>query len=279
MYKLGLSTQSGENLTEEYFKSLAEAGIKATEISVNDNLCRTLDYEKIKEWADKWEIELWSFHLPFWPFDKIDISAPSLASDTVKYLSTYIEKASKIGIRNFIIHASGEPIENSDRPVRMQTAKNSLKALATFAEEKGARILVENLPRTCLGKNSSEIIELISVHPALEACFDTNHLLGENYVNFIHVLGKNIKSTHISDYDFKDERHWLPGEGEIDWQRLITALDEVGYYGPWLYEIDYKAPWTITRERDLVPKDFKANADNLFSGNKPVKLGIPKENL
>ena len=56
------------------------------------------------------------------------------------------------------------------------------------------------LPRTCLGNCSNEIAELISVDSSLGICFDTNHLLIENPINFINKLGNRIVTLHISDY-------------------------------------------------------------------------------
>lgn len=275
--RVGLSTP--DFITEQLFCDMQNAGITDMEISVSKELSEELDYEKIEEWSKKYSVNLWSFHLPFWPFSEIDISKPEIARKSVEYLKGYIDKASKIGVDKFIIHASGEPIEDGERGVRMETAKKSLCALATYAAERGACVLVENLPRTCLGRNSSEILELLGAHKDLKACFDTNHLLGQDYVDFIHAIGKNIATTHISDYDFKDERHWLPGEGKIDWQRLIGALADVGYDEMWLYEIGLKASWTITRDRDLNIEDFAQNARVLFEGKTPAPLGTPKSDL
>ena len=183
MYKIGLSTPSNEELTEELFKSCTEAGISHIEISVSNELSKKLDYEKIKEWADKYGITLWSFHLPFWPFSEIDVSKPEIADCTVEYLKTYVDKASKIGIDKFIIHASGEPIDECERTVRMETAKKSLATLAEYAKERGALIAVENLPRTCLGRNSSDIKELLSADERLRVCFDTKTLQHHNKQN------------------------------------------------------------------------------------------------
>lgn len=279
MYKIGLSTPSNEELTEELFKSCAEAGISHIEISVSNELSKKLDYEKIKEWADKYGITLWSFHLPFWPFSEIDVSKPEIADCTVEYLKTYIDKASKIGIDKFIIHASGEPINEGERAVRMETAKKSLATLAEYAKERGALIAVENLPRTCLGRNSSDIKELLLAHPSLVSCFDTNHLLAKDFGEYIDEIGDKIITLHVSDYDFVNERHWLPYEGKIDWQKMLKKLASIGYTGVWLYELDLTAPPTISRERTLTVKDFADNAAAVFSGVTPKFLGTPKENL
>lgn len=279
MYEIGLSTPSNEVISEELFEKMSKAGIKYSEISVSDKLLRETNLCQVFEWAQKWGVSIWSLHLPFYPFKEYDISKPELAEKTVEYLEGYIKQGTALGIKKYIIHASGEPIADEERALRMETAKKSLYTLAEIARIRGSKILVENLPRTCLGRDSSDILELISAHPSLEVVFDTNHLLSEDLIEFIHVLGKKIKSTHISDYDFKDERHWLPGEGKIDWQKLYGALNEVGYEGPWLYEIDLDAPWTITRDRRLEMSDFVNNANQVFKGETPAPLGTPKENL
>lgn len=279
MYKLGLSS-CDKKISDELFKSYKENGIEYIEISVSSiDQSKALDFDLIDTLSKKYGITLWSFHLPFAPFEKIDISRKELAEFSVSYCKELIERASKIGIKTFIVHASGEPIEEDKRAERMEMAKKSLFELASFAEKFGATIAVEDLPRTCLGRSASDVVELISAHENLRACFDTNHLLSEDFSHFIHTLGDKIVTTHISDYDYVNERHWLPGEGKIDWQKMLGDLKAVGYNGPWLYEIDFRCPKTIIRERDLTCEDFAKNAREVFE-NKPITIiSRPKEGL
>ncbi len=185
----------------------------------------------MKYLSEKYNIKLWSFHFPFMPFNEIDISNPALAEHSVELLTEYMRRASETGIKTFVIHASGEPIADDDRKALMDCAKNSLRQLAERASELGCVIAVEDLLRTCLGNCSNDMLELISAHGALRICFDTNHLLGEDIVDFIHRVGDKIVTIHASDYDFINERHWLPGEVKIDWITLISVLEEVGYSG------------------------------------------------
>ena len=116
---------------------------------------------------------------------------------------------------------------------------------------------MEDLPRTCLGNCSAEILELLTADPSLTVCFDTNHLLGEPIADFVRAVGKKIETLHVSDYDFCNERHWLPYEGKVNWVELVEALEEVGYNGVWMYEIGFKASKNIDRDRDLNFDDFK----------------------
>ena len=271
MYEIGLSTPGFVN--EQLFCDMAKAGIKHMEVSVDKQKSEQLDYGKLKEWSLKYGVNLWSFHLPFWPFDEIDISSPAIAEKTVSYLMGFIRKASEIGINKFVIHASGEPIKEEDRSFRMDIAKNSLYLLCEEAKKYGSVICVEDLPRTCLGRSSKDVLELLTAHPDLKVCFDTNHLLDEKITDFIYAIGDKIVTTHISDYDFNNERHWLPGEGDIDWLSLISALEDVNFNGVWLYEINLDCPWTIKRERNLTCEDFVNNANTIFNGKVPFSVG------
>ena len=97
-------------------------------------------------------------------------------------------------------------------------------------------------------------------------------------MDFVRAVGKKIVTTHVSDYDFVDEKHWLPGEGKVDWQALVQALKDVGYNGPWLYEIGFECPNTLWRERDLTCEDFANNAAEIFENRPPHVLSKLKSN-
>lgn len=269
MYKIGLSS-CGKIINEELFESYRRAGITAMEISMNVEDYDGIDYEAIERLAAGSGIELWSYHLPF-DYVRIDLSRRETCESTIRYFEGLIEKASGIGIKRFVVHPSSEPISDADRPERLKCSAESLAVLADVAKKYGAVIAVENLPRTCLGKDSDEIAKLISENDALGVCFDTNHLLSEGQVDFVRRIGNRIITTHVSDYDRTDEKHWLPGEGVSDWQGILKALEDIHYDGIWLYEIGPVCPKTIIRDRDLTCEDFARNANELFE-NKPITI-------
>jgi sugar phosphate isomerase/epimerase len=278
--RLALST-CGTPITAELMSAHKDAGINTIEVSVgNMELASALDFHNARELADEYGVELWSLHLPFLPFNVIDPSNPTIADYTVEYFCSLINKAVEIGIKVFVVHPSGEPIAESDRATRLACAKKSLAALAEYAAAKGAVIAVEDLPRTCLGRDSSDILELISAHPDLRVCFDTNHLLGEKIADFIANVGDKIITTHVSDYDEKNERHWLSGEGVIDWKALKDALIAVGYDGPWLYELGLSGSTsTIDRERRLEYSDFGRNYGEIMADLPITLIGKGKTDL
>ena len=276
MLKIGVSGGCVE-LTEENLAKMSKAGITAVELSSSPVFQSEADYGILKKTAEKYGVELWSCHLPFYPFEDFDIS--TLERDArkkiVEYHGELIKKAADVGIDKFVIHPSGEPIEESERADRLNCAMESLSVLAEIAQKSGGTVAVEDLPRTCLGRDTDELCKLVSADDRLRVCFDMNHLLYDDNVEFIKALGEKIITVHVSDYDFTNERHWLPGEGKNPWDAIYNGLKEVGYNGVWMYELRLEAPKTILRPRDLTFEDIYNNAQAIFRGEAPLPLGVP----
>ena len=274
MFRIGRSTSSAV-VDEELFRKYAEGGIEWMEVSLTKAACLEQDHTLFARWAKEYNVNLWSYHLPFGIGRGLDISLDRLQKDTIEMFSELIKKAASIGIEKMIMHPSGEPIAEEERPERIKRAQESLSILAPVAASCGAVICVEELPRTCLGRNSSDMLALLSADERLRSCFDTNHLLNEDPLEYIAKVGSKIVTTHVSDYDFVDERHWLPGVGQIYWYALSDALKNVGFDGVWMYELGFENTKKITRERLLTCEDYVRNAKEIFA-KAPITL-IPHE--
>ena len=276
--RFGMSSCGFQDLSEENFEGLQKSGVEELEISLRFNKYENFNYKMTQKRAEKFGINLWSFHLPFQPFETNNISSmdEDVRNNSIHLQSEYIKKAGDIGIGIFVIHPSAEPNREEDRQILLENASNSLIKLADVAESAGGIIAVENLPRTCLGRDAYDISKLISADERLRVCYDTNHLLSQSAKKFIENVGKKIVTTHFSDYDFKDERHWLPGEGKVNWTEIIDSLLEVGYTGPILYELGLLPPQSGTIHlRELTFDDFKENHNSLVN-KKPLKvIGAP----
>ena len=245
------------------FEAYAKAGIDCLEISPSQNNgYDNLDFPLIRALADEYGLRLNSFHLRFSPFGFVNIASleEELRRKTVAYQKEFIRRGAEIGIPIFVIHPSDEPFSDEIRPQKIAYAKECLAELAECAAACGVTVAVEDLPRTCLGNCSKELLDIISVDDRLRICFDTNHMLSEPLDDFLRACASKIVTTHVSDYDFKNERHWLPGEGDVNWKSLFDTLDEVGYRGPILYELSLAQDMeSLKRERALTPADLVRN--------------------
>ena len=250
----------------EDFDNYQACGIEAIEISPSCKDFPTLDFPAIEKEAKRTGVHIWSLHLPF--SREIDISHPSSQKRRAA-LNTdlfYMEKAAAVGAEVVVVHPSSEPISENERQERLSNASSSLKILADKAQELGILLAVENLPRTCLTRNSHEMLYLLTQDKRLRFCFDTNHLLEENHAEFLKPCADRLISLHISDYDFINEHHVMPGDGFIDWRQLVTLLEEADYQGPLLFEVslagyhkaDFEAPSHSLSEIKSIHKNIKS---------------------
>lgn len=267
--KRGTSLCFTHSAEYEALKTLHDAGIDCVEFSFNfDTYMNKMNFPECAEEyaaaAKEIGIELWSIHLPF--SRKLDISSADdgqreLILDTNKKL---IAAAGRAGFRVAVLHPSSEPITDEDRPSRLARSREGIIMLREAADAAGIALAVENLPRTCLCNRSGEMIDLIKGTGA-DIVFDTNHSLIEENVAFLSALaasGIKIRTLHISDYDFVDERHRLPGDGLNNWAGILSVLEGVGYDGPLMYEVP-----DIPKEREKISVDeLVANMKALAAG-------------
>ena len=137
-WKLGVSTPRCD---EDVFKGFSEAGIDCMEVSI---LAASAipDWKNIEKLSKQYGVDLWSYHLPFYPFEVINIATldSELREGTIELLIDRVKRAADVGVKNMVIHPSGEPNDDSVRPELMKSAKYCLDKLAEAAAKEGAII-------------------------------------------------------------------------------------------------------------------------------------------
>ena len=274
-WSLGVSCS---DLSRENFEAFARAGIPGMEISLAAKDYAGIAWKEVDRYSAESGVRLFSFHLPF-SYGEANLASfdPGVTEKTLVWFENLLGYIGELRIPIAVVHASSEPIQPWVREEYLKRAEASLAALAGFGKKNGVTIAVENLPRTCLGNCSSEILRLISVDDSLRVCFDTNHLLDQTHEDFIRSVGDKIVTTHISDYDFRDERHWMPGDGKIRWDAVVAALREVGYRGNFTYEVSRRSNRSIERPKTVSLSELRENYEAIMEGRTPSPLGTPIE--
>ena len=269
MRKIGIRYYD-DLLTDESFREMAEGGMTATELCcVREPL--KLNFKKVREYADRYGINLWSCHLPFrGEADTVQETAEQ-RQHMLELQKTLISRATDIGVDKFVIHPSCVIKPTIDREEAKKHAMEVLDDLAEFAYARGARIAVENMVVSCLGNTCQELLEMVGINEKLRICFDVNHLLLDDHMSFAERVKDKLITVHITDYDFVQERHWFPGEGKIDWPKVYGKLCEIGYEGAWIYELSPGVKNDM-RSRELTVRDFYNNAMEIFEGKQPGRI-------
>ena len=270
---LGKSMGRWENFSVSSMIENREGGLEYIEVTMNNVIGKDTAGVRdraafLKAQIDSAGLKVWSVHMPY--SRKIDISLADSAkrADVVNYMADMMKVAGVFQPQRIVLHPSSEPIAPDERAERLSCSRESIGLLAPVAQEIGAILCVENLPRTCLGKDGQEMMYLIEGYEGVGICFDVNHLLYQSHEDFLKAIGKNtIKAVHISDYDFADERHLLPGVGKIDWAPLWKGIRQRGYNGIMMFEC-YGEPSELAHARDIltgafVPEKSFIDADSL----------------
>ena len=126
------------------------------------------------------------------------------------------------------------------------------KSLVPLAKSLGVKIALENmwqkeLKRKCIctdvagfAKDHAALIDAIDSEWVV-ACLDVGHcsLVGEEAEDTIRILGHDrLKSVHLHDNDYQGDRHTIPGLGQMNWDNIMKAFEDIKYDGEFTYEAD-----------------------------------------
>jgi sugar phosphate isomerase/epimerase len=182
---------------------------------------------------------LWQMHAPL----NLDVADPDpqKRSKDIDTAFKWIQYAHELNVANLVIHPGGSNGAKTDEEeVKIFTLNvDSFKYLAKVAEEFKVKLCIENMqerenkdPRR-LGAFIYDLNELIDSigSESIGICFDTSHanVTGLDMYNAINECGKRLMATHISDNDGSGDQHKLLYGGNIDWQKVISGLKDIGY--------------------------------------------------
>lgn len=199
-------------------------------------------------------ITVWSVHVPGGRY--IDLSHPDHAQAGIALIAENMAVCAQMGVDKVVVHPSFEPIEDADRPARLACCADAIRKLY----RPDVRIAIENLPRTCLCNEASEMHGLLApLKGTAYACVDVNHCHRHNIVDMLRAVQDQLITVHISDDDGLDEKHWYPGEGVLNWKDILGTLEAIGYAGCFLYELKdrYDDPMRVRENFDMLVEAYR----------------------
>lgn len=244
-----------EGLTRQALDEAKAKGVDCIEISltglVNGSKAMAWDelrqrLAEVKRDADAAGIQIWSIHMPY--EKECDPSHPDKAIRR-KSLDKYrrcIDAVSVLRPHILLYHPSFYQLEFGHRDERIKALGQSMRLLDKWGREIQAETVIENMlgpteQRTdgyarAIGRNLDEMQRIMQVVPAtVGVAIDTNH--ATDPVQLIRHFGHRVHTLHVCDGNGQKDRHAMPGGGDVRWNDVLEALDDVGYKGPFLYEV------------------------------------------
>ncbi len=134
-----------------------------------------------------------------------------------------------------------EEMSRKDYEKVLDQLSHSLENLLDKGKQQHVFIALELQPGAIIQGVSGflQMLALLKEHPFLTYNFDTGHAHStKDIVELIPLrLGSRISGTHLCDNDQKENLSLTPGEGTIEWERLIRALKNNHYKGSYDLEI------------------------------------------
>ena len=152
----------------------------------------------------------------------------------------------------YVFHPGGFGVNEDNQQEYTQRLIKSVNVLTEITDKK---ICIENMAGKFFLDTSDKMLDFLAQCPKAYTCVDVNHFYFETPQDAILKYGNKIGTVHISDYDFVRERHFLPKEGKIEWQKVLSALEKAGYQGVFNYEVLEKYSF----------EQIKANYEELFT--------------
>jgi sugar phosphate isomerase/epimerase len=127
---------------------------------------------------------------------------------------------------------------------KFDAAFSALEELKLFAQQRGAEVLLENIPNEL--STAERLLQFEEMtHIGLNYVFDSGYAnLNEGVEAAFQLLKERIRSTHVHDNNGKDDSHLFPLRGEggtIDWEEAMQLFrSRKGQY-PLLLELKEQA--------------------------------------
>lgn len=158
--------------------------------------------------------------------------APYIVETTVNHMKQYIDMAAVLKTDIVIGWVKGNVPEGGKREKYLKRLAKNLRVLAEYAMEKNVKINIEVINRYEVNvfTTSKELVDFLNEYqiPNCYVHLDTFHMYIDeaNPVEAIQIAKGKIGYFHLAD----NSRRY-PGSGQIDFKKILKALDEAGYDG------------------------------------------------
>jgi len=245
-WPIGLSTgcYHDTNLME-CLPTVREAGFSMVEICTSPS---HLDYHDIEATGAaarrlrELDMEAYSLHAPF--SDQIDITS---LDDGVRDRSRHdlmqaAEAAARLAVRYVVLHPGPESGESDParREARRHRAVEVLNQVADRCRELGIALALENMLPHLFSGPARDLLWILGAmaEAGVGVCLDTGHAhLAGDLPSVVDKLSGHLWLIHANDNRGEGDDHLPPGEGTIDWQRLIERLSRAPFAGGVILEV------------------------------------------
>jgi len=209
------------------FDLIRQAGFDGTSLWWNNDVSDDNFYEN-PEIAKNAGLFIENIHAPF---EKMNyIWEDNLGGEAVsEYLLKCVDDCCDYEIPVMVMHSSFGETE----PVN-EIGLRRFDLLIERAEQKNINIALENMRKTSLIKQTTQLLERFDSE-RLGFCYDSGHdnarQSKEPEFDLLDRFGNRLMMLHLHDNESVDDQHLLPFDGTTDWKKIMKRIANTGYTG------------------------------------------------
>lgn len=151
-------------------------------------------------------------------------------ADALRIFTGVCEAGQAIGAKYYVMHGPGM-INSRVVPERIHLLTVIVPQLQSIAHARGMEVLWENVS-WCAVSTPENVRQLLDCLPEMNFVLDTKQAFraGQDPLEILSAMGRHIRHVHALDWD-ADGKLALPGQGIMDWPRLMHQLRDLGFDG------------------------------------------------
>ena len=257
---------------EEIFSHVSASGLNGIEVWIEtpDFWLRDCPVDEIIVYKKNHpEIPSITVHAPILDLNPCSIN-PKVAAVSLEYIVRSIRLAELMGAGVLTVHPGRRTAKRPPSDADFTRFDRYITILREAAEKSGIPVSMENMEPVVnsLLCTPERMRDLLDAEPWLHFTLDVSHAMSgpaDDLSNYIEICGDRLANVHLSRVDGR--RLHLPLDRHPDIVRVVGALQDCGYFGPFTLEIDdlnFTRPFTA-REKIAVLAADRAFLAQCFS--------------
>lgn len=196
---------------------------------------RKYDVKEVRQLLDKYKLECYGSVTIMVAGRDLIHADPYFREMTLQYVKECIDLVAELGgsLLTLVPSEVGKIVAMADPETEWQWAVEGCRAAGEYAQKKNIRIGLEPLNRfetNFLNRHDQALRLADDVGlDNVGVCLDAFHINIEEADPYQAIMNTG---TRLVDFHVADNNRYPPGQGALDWQKIIQTLKQSGYTGP-----------------------------------------------
>jgi len=234
---------------EERIKLIKEANFEYVMLWWEDeSYPNIINKKELINIVKNYELKIDNVHLPFEETNLLWSEDKSKSNFRTDKIINWMNECKNCGVNTVVMHTT----QGDNLKLNYSTGYESFSKIIKEAENIKLEVAFENTQM--LNYTDFILNEFDTKYAGL--CYDSSHdfVNGQSEGGILEKWKHKLLSVHLSDNDGVCDRHWIPGKGHVNWEKIINIIKQTNLKSFSMETYPYK------EEKELEPIDFLKKA-------------------